>query len=126
MSRRERGQATVELALTLPMIVLAAWLPVATATVASAQMELAAAARNAAREAAMSHDPTDTALDAAKSSTAMRPLRTDTVVAAGIVRVEVSTRYRLPLPLPRALTPSITLWSRAAASSEMFLGTNSE
>lgn len=110
----------------LPVIVLAAILPVAAATVASAQMDLAAAARNAAREAAMSTDPAATALVAARASTALRPLRVETDVRSGIVRVEISTRFRLPLPLPRTLVPSITLRSRAATSSEMFLGTTSE
>lgn len=123
MSHRERGQATVEFALAIPLIVLAAWLPLAAGGVAVAQIDLASAARNAAREAAMSPSPAATAREAARASTGRRPLLVETSVSGGIVRVEVSAPYRLRVPLPSVLIPTITLRSRAGVSSEMFPAT---
>lgn len=122
VNRGERGQATVEFALTLPMIVLAAWLPIAAAGVATAQIDIASAARNAAREAAMSPNPGTTAREAARASTDRRPLTVVTSSRGGILRVEVFAPYRLRLPVPSAMIPSILLRSGAAVSSEMHPG----
>jgi Flp pilus assembly protein TadG len=57
----ERGQALVELALVIPILLLLAFGVVAVGRVTDAQMGVSATAREAARAAALSNDPTGAA-----------------------------------------------------------------
>ena len=121
MKPPESGQATVEFALMLPLVVLAAWMPLAAGSLAVARLEVAAAARNAAREAAMSVRPEATARRVATAGTDLRPVRVTTEVRDGLLRVAVTATFRLPLPVPGALNPEIILGAEAAVSSETLL-----
>lgn len=58
-SSGERGQALIETALVLPVLLLLAFGVVAVGRVTSAQMGVSAVAREAARSAALARDPTD-------------------------------------------------------------------
>jgi Flp pilus assembly protein TadG len=98
----ERGQATVELALVLPLVALLLLALVQVAIVARDQVLVAHAAREAARAAAVDDDA-DVARRAAERA---GPLAADrlTVAVSGRddvgSRVRVVVRYRVPLRLP--------------------------
>jgi Flp pilus assembly protein TadG len=98
----ERGQATVELALVLPIVALLLLALIQVAVVARDQVLVAHAAREAARAAAVDDDA-DAARRAAERA---GPLAADrlTVAVSGRddvgSRVRVVVRYRVPLRLP--------------------------
>ncbi len=60
-SRCERGQALVELALVIPILLLLAFGVIGAGRVTEAQMGVSAVAREAARAAALANDPGDAA-----------------------------------------------------------------
>jgi Flp pilus assembly protein TadG len=98
----ERGQATVELALVLPIVALLLLALVQVAVVARDQVLVAHAAREAARAAAVDDDA-DAARRAAERA---GPLAADRLAVAVSgrddvgSRVRVVVRYRVPLRLP--------------------------
>ncbi|MCB0978712.1 MAG: pilus assembly protein [Acidimicrobiales bacterium] len=100
----ERGQATVELALVLPAIVLVMLVVIQVAIVCLAQILVAEAARSAARVAAV--EPSVTAARAAAartpglSSDRLMVLRGPRGEAGSMVSVTV--RYRVPTDVPIA------------------------
>lgn len=101
-ARRERGQATVEVALALPVVVLALLLVVQVGLVARSQLQVAAAAREGARAAAVDAAP-GAAERAALGSAGLRPERTR--VEAGPrgsigSTVRVTVTYRAPTEVP--------------------------
>jgi len=112
-SRTQRGQATVELALTLPVVILALLLVVQVGLVARSQVLVVHAAREGARAAAVGGS-SSTVRAAAASSPGLdaRHMRVDVDVDVGVgvgvggggigggalARVEV--RYRAPTDVP--------------------------
>lgn len=108
--RRQRGQATVELALTLPFIALALLLVVQVLLVAEGQLAVQHAAREGARVAAVDPDPaaaTAAALDGPLPATGSRI--TVDPPQDGRVRVSVVHRLVTDLPLVGALVPDVEL-----------------
>ena len=103
MSEGQRGSATVELALLVPLIVVLLALLVEVAVVARIQIEVVGAAREGARVAATSPDP-ELALAAARAALGSRgagarvSVRRPHVVGQPAV-VTVFLDYRLRLPL---------------------------
>jgi len=109
--RTQRGQATVELALTLPVVILALLLVVQVGLVARSQVLVVHAAREGARAAAVGGS-SSTVRAAAASSPGLdaRHMRVDVDVDVGVgvagggigggalARVEV--RYRAPTDVP--------------------------
>lgn len=99
---RDRGQATVEVALALPVVVLALLLVLQVALVARAQILVVQAAREGARRAAV--DPAAApAVAAARATPGLRPDRmTVTVGPRGAPggTVTVTVRYRAPTDVP--------------------------
>ncbi|HEX2574890.1 MAG TPA: TadE/TadG family type IV pilus assembly protein [Aquihabitans sp.] len=97
-----RGQATVEVALALPVVVLALLLVVQVALVARSQLLVVHAAREGARAAAV--DPAPGVADrAARATPGLRPgsVRTgSTLTGADGGLVEVTVRYRAPTDVP--------------------------
>lgn len=87
----ERGQATVELALVLPVVVMFVLAVVQVAVVARSQLAVELAAREAARAASVSADPVGAANAAARRAVTLEPL--DVTVAAGGDTVGVTVRY---------------------------------
>lgn len=120
MRRRERGQATVEFAITVPLLALVALMLLEVALIGRDRIALEHAARAAARQAVI--DPAAapvaaaaraaTALDAARLAVAVEGSgRPDTLV-------KVTVTYRSPVHVPalRALargpTLEASLWAR--------------
>ena len=117
--RRERGAASVEFVLVLPLVVVSLLLVAQVALVVAEQLVVQHASREGAREAAVWNDASR-ARDAAVRAGNLDPNRTDVEVTpsdrpvGSPVRVQV--RYRLPLVVPyvsRFLPSEVTLtaWS---------------
>jgi Flp pilus assembly protein TadG len=100
--RGQHGQATVELALVLPLVALLLLALVQVAVVARDQVLVTHAAREAARSAAVDPD-VDAARRAAERAGPLAADRLDVAVSGreGVgSRVRVVVRYRVPLRLP--------------------------
>lgn len=87
----EHGQATVELALALPVVVVLVLGMLQVALVARDQLAVELAAREAARAAAVSADPVAAARLAAERVTSLRPLQV--TVSAGPAEVTVTVEH---------------------------------
>ena len=116
--RAARGQASVELALVLPVLVMLLLALVQTALVARDELLVQDAARAAVREASVSADPSRVR-DAARRAL---PGVTVEVERAGGVGdpVTVDARYhdRTNLPLIGPLFPDVVLHARATMRAE--------
>jgi hypothetical protein len=117
-----RGQATVELALVLPLLLLTLLLLVQVALVVRDQVRVVHAAREGARAAAV-HEEVGPVVDAALAGARLGPGRT--VVERGPrgrpgTMVEVEVRYRSPtdVPIVGAFVDDITLVGAAAMRVE--------
>lgn len=115
----ENGQATVELAVVLPFIVLLAAALIQCGLVVANQLAVWTAARNAARAAAISSDPQLSAQKSASDATSLRPLQVilttiDDVIFAHVVYVD-----RTDLPFIGLLFPNITLEATVAMQREI-------
>ncbi len=111
----QRGQASVEFALILPVIALAAWAVVAVGTVTMRQLEVMNVARVAARTAAV--EP-GSARTAALAATDLRPLGVEEEVTDGLIMVTVRFTHRVPVPLPVGWRPDLTLEARVVMNQE--------
>lgn len=112
MSRRrarDGGQATVELALVLPLVAMLALGLAQVAVIAAEQLAVLHAARDAARAASVDADAAGAAHRAAHEATALRPLAVSTSVAGDLVTVTVSHRAATDLPLVGPLLPDVVL-----------------
>jgi Flp pilus assembly protein TadG len=89
--RAETGQAAVELALALPVVVVLLLGMLQVALVGRDQLAIELAAREAARAAAVSADPAAAARSAADRVTTLRPLQV--TVTAGADTVTVTVRH---------------------------------
>lgn len=122
LRRLERGQATVELALCLPLIMLAMLLVVQVGLVVRDQIRTVHAAREAARESAVSPDA-GVVTAAALSSSALDATRTSVQIAgrgeAGSrVTVRVSYQSATDVPLVGFLLPDPVLHAEATMRVE--------
>ncbi|WP_426571003.1 TadE family protein [Aquihabitans sp. McL0605] len=121
---RQRGQATVELVLCLPVIVLALLLVIQIGLVARAHVLVVDAARQGARAAAVSGP--DAAAPAARSTPGLDPSRMDVQVSTEpapgvdgeVVRVHVRYRAATDVPLAGALLGDPTLTAEVAMLRE--------
>ena len=109
--RRVGGQATVELALGFPIVLIGVLLVLQLALVGRDQLLVSHASREAARAAAVDPRPGAARDGALASTTGLDPdrLRIDTHPASGRVRVDVTYRSRTALPLVGALVPDPVL-----------------
>jgi Flp pilus assembly protein TadG len=119
----DSGQSTVELALALPLLVLALLLVVQVGLVVREQVLVTSAAREAVRAAAtVGLDDRDAIEQAAFRAGPLDPARLDVQVAPAPDRaVEVRVRYRArtDLPLIGALVPDVDLVDRAVMRQEV-------
>lgn len=123
----ERGQATVELVLLVPVFVLLALSVVQAGVVVRDRLLVAHAAREGARAAAV-EPTTGAATAAAQAATGLDPARLGVAVTVISVpggdgsggRVAVTVHYRAPtrVPLVGILVPDIDLSSRIVARIE--------
>jgi hypothetical protein len=117
-ARSERGQATVELALVLPMFVLFLFALVQVSLVARDKVLIVHAARAAAREASV-----DAGADRVRAAAthALPGARVEVKRRGGVgdpVDVAVTYVSKTDLPLIGALVPDVTLHSRVSMRIE--------
>lgn len=117
-SRRDRGQATVELALTMPLVCVMLLAVVQLAVVVADVLAVQLAAREGARAASVSLQGDGAAHRAATRATALRPLQVHTVSNAGTVTVRVTYVERTTVPLIGALVPDIAVSASATMQFE--------
>lgn len=115
----DRGQATVELAIVLPFIVLLAAALIQCGLIVVDQLAVWTAARSAARAASISADPQLAAHRAANDAVGLRPLQvtinsTNDVVSAHVVYID-HTNW----PLIGLFFPTIRLHATVAMWREM-------
>ena len=115
------GQASVEVALVLPILAVLLLVVVQTALVVRDQVLVVHAAREAARAAAV--DPSDAVpRRAALASASLDPrrlvVRTAPHAAAGLVAVTVSYRSPTIAPIIGSLVPDVLLEGRASMRRE--------
>jgi Flp pilus assembly protein TadG len=118
----DRGQATVELALLLPVVVLLALALLQLGIVARDVVLVTHASREAARAAAVDPDP-EAAREAAAASSGLDPDRLDVTVTGregpgSRVRVAVVYRVATSVPLVGALVSDATVTSVATMRVE--------
>jgi Flp pilus assembly protein TadG len=89
-NRRDRGQAAVELALSLPLVALVTLGIVQVIVVGRGQVAVELAARDAARAAAVAADPSSAARAAALRATTLRPLDVTVSTSGDAVTVTVT------------------------------------
>ena len=97
--RHDRGQAVVEFAIALPLVVVLVLGVVQVAVIVRDQLAIELAAREGARAAAVSATPAASAAAEADAATGLEPIETATVVGTHTVTVTVrhTTRSRVPL-----------------------------
>jgi Flp pilus assembly protein TadG len=115
--RQDSGQATVELALALPLICLLLFAVVQVAVLGRDQLAVQLAAREAARAAAASADPAAGAA-AAQRAVALRPLSISLSEHDGTVTAVVSYSDPTDVPLVGALIPSVALTATVTMALE--------
>lgn len=106
---RDRGQAAVEFAIALPLVVMLVLGMIHVTVVVRDQLAVELAARDGARAAAVSASPAAAAAAAAESATSLRPIRTSTVVGSDSVTVTVGHTTRGRMPLLGLVLPDIEL-----------------
>ena len=122
MRRRDRGQATVELALALPVLLVVLLAAIQVGLVARDQVRVAHAAREAARAAAL--EPTAEVADAAaRGASDLDPARLSVAVpSAGApgdtVTVVVTYRAATNVPVVGSLLADVVLEERATMRVE--------
>lgn len=117
-ARRDRGQATVELALVLPILctLVAGLLQVM--VIGRNQLAVQLAAREAARAAAVSAQPASAAIAAAHRAVTLRPLSVEISESAGVVTAIVTYHDPTDVPLVGAVLPSIELTATVSMAVE--------
>ena len=98
-SVRDRGQAAVEFAIALPLVVMLVLGVVQIAVIIRDQLSLELAAHEGARATAVAGAPSAAAASAAEAATGLSPIETTTSTTADSVTVTVrhTTRGRMPL-----------------------------
>jgi Flp pilus assembly protein TadG len=122
VGRDARGQATVEVALVLPLVVLLALAVIQVGVLVHDQLLVTAAAREAVRAAAVS--PVDT--DARRAAGLVGRLVPDRLAVevtrepgdGGLVRVRVTYRAETDVPVVGALLRDVTLTASAVMKGE--------
>ncbi len=96
--RRDCGQATVEFAIALPLVIVLLLGVIQVVLIARDQIALELAARDGARAASVAADPTGAAERGAREATGLRPIRVSTVT--GAKRVTVTVVHTNPTAVP--------------------------
>lgn len=115
---RERGQATVEFALVLPLVLFGLMAILQVGLVVRDQVAVIHAAREAARAASVDRDP-EGAVRAARRVLARAEVRVGARPGlGGPITVEVEYHSRTDLPLVGALFPDLDLHAQAVMRVE--------
>jgi len=118
--RTDGGQATVELALALPLVFVVLLGVVQVLVVARDQIAVVHAAREGARAAAVAADPVGEGTAAATAAAGLPAGRLSVMVAAGDDQVTVTVRYAVPtdVPLVGAFVGDVTVTGTATMRTE--------
>jgi Flp pilus assembly protein TadG len=116
--RHDRGQATVELALCLPLLFLFLLGIVQLVVIVRDQFAVQLAAREAARAAAVATSSDAAAQRAANRAVTLRPLMVLTSASIDTVTVTVSHVTHTDVPMIGALLPDITVSAKATMALE--------
>jgi uncharacterized protein (UPF0333 family) len=111
--RRDRGQASLELALCVPLVLMFILLFVQVAVVVRDQLAVQAAARDGARAASAAAGTSAAATRAARTVTALQPLAVTAVQSQQAVTVTVRYVQRTNVPIIGPLLPDLTLTATA-------------
>lgn len=106
---RDRGQATVELALALPLVAVLVLGIVQLVVVARDQLAVELAAREGARAAAVSADPARSARAAADAAVGLDGLDVEVSQDGGLVTVVVRHRSATDVPLVGMVVGDVTV-----------------
>ena len=115
---RDRGQATVEFALVLPLACLMLTGFIQVAVVVRDHLAVQAAAREAARAASVAADGSGAATDAAQRAINLRPIDVSVVEVDGVVIATVTYVNHTDVPLIGPLLPDVTLEASVAMAIE--------
>jgi Flp pilus assembly protein TadG len=116
--RRDCGQATVELALCLPMLCVLLLGVVQVAVVVRDQLAVELAAREAARAAAVAADATGAGTSAAHTAVRLEPLDVRITTAGATVTAAVRYVDHTDVPLIGMLLPDVTVSASATMQLE--------
>lgn len=116
--RRDGGQATVELALSLPLLCLFLCGVVQVAVIARDQVAVQLAAREAARAAAVAADSRGEGIRAAERATTLRPLQVTITEAAGHVTATVTFTDSTSVALIGPLLPEVAITATVTMALE--------
>jgi Flp pilus assembly protein TadG len=114
----DRGQATVELALALPMLCLMLLGVVQIAVVGRGQLAVQLAAHEAVRAAAVSADPATAADTAAHHAISLRPLDVQVATDDTTITVTVSYLDHTDISMVGALLSDVTVQASATMAFE--------
>lgn len=106
---RDRGQATVEFAIALPLVVVLVLGVIQIVVVTSDQLAIELAAREAARAAVVAASPAVAADRAARAVTQLRPLSVSTISSEGHITVHVGHRNDTDVALIGIAMPGVDL-----------------
>ena len=116
--RQDAGQAAVEFAIALPLVVVLVLGIIQIVLVARDQIALELAARDGARAAAVAADATSAADRSARSATTLRPLEVATSVGSRRVTVTVSHTNTTGVPMIGALMGDVELTASVTMARE--------
>ena len=109
MPARDRGQAAVEFAVALPLVMLLVLGIIQVVVVARDQLAVELAAREGARAAAVAADPGSAANRAAHAATELRPLAVVTRSGRSRVTVDVTARSDTRVPVIGSFVGAVEL-----------------
>ncbi|MDO8390443.1 MAG: TadE/TadG family type IV pilus assembly protein [Actinomycetota bacterium] len=118
MNRRDRGQSTVELALSLPLLCLFVCGLLQVAVVVRNQVAVQLAAREAARAAAVAADPQTAARLAAEQAIALDPLQVSIVEHDGAVTAQVRFIDHTDVPFIGMFMPDVVITASVTMAAE--------
>ena len=116
--RRDRGQAAVEFAIALPLVVVVVLGIVQLVAVVRDQLAVELAARDGARAAAVAATPAAAAERAADRATTLAPLTVRTVASGASVTVTVQARSRTDVPVIGAILPDVEVAATVTMARE--------
>ena len=115
---RDRGQAAVEFAVALPLVVVLLLGIIQVVLVARDQIALELAARDGARAASVAADPPSAAHRAATAATTLHPLNITTETGADRVTVTVGYTNPTVVPIVGALIGNVDLSASVTLARE--------
>lgn len=114
----DSGQAVVEFALTLPVLVIALLGVVQIVVVVRAQLAVTHAAREGARAASVAASPADAASQAARRAVDLEAISVGTTATRDRVTVVVRAQVATDVPLVGALFSDVTVTAGATMARE--------